>query len=186
MTTTDTDTETVTAEEDVTADGSFAVAIPTEDDDALRTAVVETLSRILEETPEPDEDGEIPIWIDDVLTYASVDAEGGFVLLTTYLVEDVAGRTRAAEVLGDLQVEFSEVKFVLDKDRVTAELRVAASPLVPIHLVRAVAALVPVVEQARVLAQRLGGEASVFDGEGDPDEENLLADGCGCGDCDCG
>jgi len=185
VTTTDTDVET-TIDEEVADDGSFAVAIPTEDDDALRAAVVETLSQILEEAPEPDEDGEIPIWIDDVLTYATVDAEGGFVLLTTYLVEDVTGRTRAAEVLGDLQVEFSEVKFVLDKDRVTAELRVAASPLVPIHLVRAVAALVPVVEQARVLAQRLGGEASVFDGEDDADEENLLVDGCGCGDCSCG
>ncbi|MBS9371553.1 T3SS (YopN, CesT) and YbjN peptide-binding chaperone 1 [Rhodococcus sp. B50] len=185
MTTTDTDVETI-AEEIVADDGSHAVAIPTEDDDTLRAAVVETLSEILEEAPEADEDGEIPIWIDDVLTYATVDAESGFVLLTTYLVEGIAGRTRAAEVLGDLQVEFPEVKFVLDKDRVTVELRVAASPLVPIHLVRAVAALVPVVEQARALAQRLGGEASVFDGDPDIDEEDLLVDGCGCGDCDCG
>lgn len=185
MTTTDTDVETTT-EEVVAADGPHAVAIPTEDDDTLRAAVVETLSEILEEAPEADEDGEIPIWIDDVLTYATVDAEGGFVLLTTYLVEGIAGRTRAAEVLGDLQIEFPAVKFVLDKDRVTVELRVAASPLVPIHLVRAVASLVPVVEQARALAQRLGGEASVFDGEADGDEEDLLVDGCGCGDCDCG
>ena len=46
MTTTDIDAETTT-EEVVAADGAHAVAIPTEDDDALRAAVVETLSEIL-------------------------------------------------------------------------------------------------------------------------------------------
>jgi hypothetical protein len=173
------------------ADEALLLPVETEDDDTLREAVVGILREVIDETPEPDEDGEIPLWIEDVLTYATVDAENGVVVLTTYIAESIAGRTRAAEVLGDLQEEWPEFKFLLQKDRVTAEQRVGASPLVPLHLIRAVAALVPLVEQARVLASRLGGEACVFDGvedDGDADDgagENLLA-GCGCGDCTCG
>ncbi|MEE2033531.1 T3SS (YopN, CesT) and YbjN peptide-binding chaperone 1 [Rhodococcus chondri] len=178
-------------------DESRLLPIGTDDDDTLRDAVVGILAEVIDEAPEPDEDGEIPVWIDDVLTYATVDAENGVVVLTTYIAESIAGRTRAAEVLGDLQEEWPEFKFLLQKDRVTAEQRVGASPLVPVHLIRAVAALVPLVEETRVLASRLGGEACVFDGEEDDSEdddtestdgvigEDLLA-GCGCGDCSCG
>ncbi|WP_420752735.1 T3SS (YopN, CesT) and YbjN peptide-binding chaperone 1 [Rhodococcus sp. O3] len=200
-----------------TADGAqsleelWVVPVDTEDDDALRDAVRRILADVLDEAPEPDEDGDLPIWLGDVITYASVDAEDAVVELRTFLVERIAGRTRAAEVLGDLQSEWPDFKFVLHKDRVTAEQRVPASPLVPMHLIRAVGAIVPLVEEARVLASRLGGEACVFDGADADDQDsvvqdsvvqetgveatgtdravggNLLADaGCGCGNCDCG
>jgi len=171
---------------------SWVLAVATDDDDALRNLVVETLGHVLDEAPEPDDDGDVPIWIEDVPTYASVDVDAGTVYLTTFLVEAVADRVRATEVLSDLQLEFSEFKFVLHDDRVTAEQRVGACPLVPLHLLRAVGAVVPLAEQARVLASRLGGVACVFDGEvsdGDAESavgENLLAGGCGCGDCTCG
>ncbi|WP_068159768.1 T3SS (YopN, CesT) and YbjN peptide-binding chaperone 1 [Rhodococcus phenolicus] len=170
-------------------DEQWTVPVDTEDDDALRDAVQQILSEVLDEAPEPDEDGDLPIWLADVLTYASVDAEDAVVELRTFLVERIGGRTRAAEVLGDLQSEWPDFKFVLHKDRVTAEQRVPASPLVPMHLVRAVGAIVPLVEEARVLASRLGGEACVFDGEeSDEGEADGLPvnQGCGCGDCDCG
>lgn len=185
---------------DDTADGErsleeqWVVPVDTEGDDALRDAVRHILAEVLGEEPEPDEDGDLPIWLGDVLTYASMDAEDAVVELRTFLIERIAGRTRAAEVLGDLQAEWPDFKFVLHKDRVTAEQRVPASPLVPIHLIRAVGAIVPLVEDARVLASRLGGEACVFDGEDTDDAvtttigegDNLLADrGCGCGNCDC-
>ncbi|WP_307846196.1 hypothetical protein [Rhodococcus sp. CX] len=184
----------------------WAVPVDTEDDDALRDAVRRILADVLDEAPEPDEDGDLPIWLGDVITYASVDAEDAVVELRTFLVERIAGRTRAAEVLGDLQSEWPDFKFVLHKDRVTAEQRVPASPLVPMHLIRAVGAIVPLVEEARVLASRLGGEACVFGGEGTDMQDSvvqetgveatgtdravggkLLADaGCGCGNCACG
>lgn len=170
-----------------TGEEQWDLAIPTADDDALRDLVVRTLAQAMDEAPEPDEDGDVPIWIDDVPTFASVDAEAGVVHLTTFLAENVADRMRAVEVLADVQLEFPEFKFVLHNDRVTAEQRVAACPLVPLHLLRAVGAVVPLTAQVRALADRLGGDACVFDGPADTVVgENLLGGECGCGDCTCG
>ncbi|MFZ2526747.1 MAG: hypothetical protein WAX14_03695 [Rhodococcus sp. (in: high G+C Gram-positive bacteria)] len=184
----------VPVEEQVPVETQWSVPVDTVSDDVLRDAVRQTLADVLDEAPEPDEDGDLPIWLGDVLTYASVDAEDAVVELRTFLVEQITGRTRAAEVLGDLQSEWPDFKFVLHKDRVTAEQRVPASPLVPLHLIRAVGAIVPLIDEVRLLASRLGGEACVFDGDdadsaGSPGAlgESLLADeNCGCGNCDCG
>lgn len=163
------------------------LAIPTADDDELRDLVVRTLAQAMDEAPEPDEDGDVPIWIEDVPTFASVDAEAGVVHLTTFIAEKIADRTRALDVLADMQFEFPDFTFVLHKDRVTAEQRVGACPLVPLHLLRAVGAIVPLTGQVRALATRLGGDACVFDEPADTVVgENLLGGGCGCGDCTCG
>ncbi len=163
------------------------IAIPTADDDALRDLVVRTLAQAMDEAPEPDEEGDVPIWIDDVPTFASVDAETGVVHLTTFVAEGVTDRARALEVLAEMQFEFPEFTFVLHKDRVTAEQRVGACPLVPLHLLRAVGAVVPLTAQVRALASRLGGDACVFDGPADTVVgENLLGGECGCGNCTCG
>lgn len=157
-----------------------------DDADGLREAVLEIVGPVLEESPEVDEDGDVLIWIADVLTYASIDADGGAVELTTYLVENVSGPTRAARVLDDSNREFPGVDLVLHGDRVIAEQWVAADPLEPARLVQAVANLKPLVGQVDVLAARLGGRACVFAAESEQSfGENLLADGCGCGDCDC-
>lgn len=48
--------------------------IVTGDDDALRAAVLRVLSTVLAEEIEPDTDGDVPIWVDDVLTYVVVDS----------------------------------------------------------------------------------------------------------------
>lgn len=172
----------VPVEVPVPVDTQWSVPVDTDDDDGLRDAVRQTLADVLDEAPEPDEDGDLPIWLGDVLTYASVDSEDAVVELRTFLVEQITGRTRAAEVLGDLQSEWPDFKFVLHKDRVTAEQRVPASPLVPLHLIRAVGAIVPLIDEARLLASRLGGEACVFDG----DDAGGADENCDGGNCDCG
>ncbi|MBM7460345.1 T3SS (YopN, CesT) and YbjN peptide-binding chaperone 1 [Rhodococcus coprophilus] len=170
-----------------TGEEQWDLAIPTADDAALRDLVVRTLAHAMDGAPEPDEDGDVPIWIDDVPTFASVDAEAGVVHLTTFLAEGITDRARALEALAEMQFEFPEFTFVLHKDRVTAEQRVGASPLVPLHLLRAVGAVVPLTAEVRGLAARLGGEACVFDGPADTVVgENLLGGECGCGDCTCG
>lgn len=98
-------------------DWGFPIA--TGDDDALRAAVLRVLSTVLAEEIEPDTDGDVPIWVDDVLTYVVVDSRAGVVELTTYLVERIAGRTRAAEVLVDLQAQWPDARLELHQDRVT-------------------------------------------------------------------
>ena len=170
-----------------TGEEQWNLAVATTGDDALRDLVIRTLAQAMDDAPEPDEDGDVPIWIEDVPTFATADAEGGVVHLATFLAENIADGARAAEVLTDLQLEFPEFKFVLHHDRVTAEQRVAACPLVPLHLLRAVGAVVPLVGQVRALADRLGGDACVFDGPADTVAgENLLGGDCGCGNCTCG
>ena len=54
------------------------------------------------------------------------------------VVHDVAGRSRATEVLNDLNVEARWVKFQLVRDRVFVTVSVLARPFVPAHLRQAV------------------------------------------------
>ncbi|MGX7728613.1 T3SS (YopN, CesT) and YbjN peptide-binding chaperone 1 [Rhodococcus sp. 2H158] len=161
--------------------------IATGNDDALRAAVLRVFSAVLAEEIEPDTDGDVPIWVDDVLTYAVVDSRAGVVELTTYLVERIAGRTRAAEVLVDLQAQWPDARLELHQDRVTAVQRVPARPLVPVHLARAVAVVAALVPHVPELAARLGGRACVFDEPGDEAAGEVvdLLGGCGCDGCGC-
>ena len=64
--------------------------------------------------------------------------DGQEVVVFAAVVHDVAGRSRAAEVLNDLNVEARWVKFQLIRDRVFATVSVLAKPFVPAHLHRAV------------------------------------------------
>lgn len=161
--------------------------IATGNDDALRAAVLRVFSAVLAEEIEPDTDGDVPIWVDDVLTYAVVDSRAGVVELTTYLVERIAGRTRAAEVLVDLQAQWPDARLELHQDRVTAVQRVPARPLVPVHLARAVAVVAALVPHVPELAARLGGRACVFDEPGNETAGEVvdLLGGCGCDGCGC-
>ncbi|OLL16463.1 MULTISPECIES: T3SS (YopN, CesT) and YbjN peptide-binding chaperone 1 [unclassified Rhodococcus (in: high G+C Gram-positive bacteria)] len=161
--------------------------IATGNDDALRAAVLRVFSAVLAEEIEPDTDGDVPIWVDDVLTYAVVDSRAGVVELTTYLVERIAGRTRAAEVLVDLQARWPDARLELHQDRVTAVQRVPARPLVPVHLARAVAVVAALVPHVPELAARLGGRACVFDEPGDETAGEVvdLLGGCGCDGSGC-
>nr|WP_202916577.1 hypothetical protein [Rhodococcus aetherivorans] len=153
----------------------------------MRAAVLRVFSAVLAEEIEPDTDGDVPIWVDDVLTYAVVDSRAGVVELTTYLVERIAGRTRAAEVLVDLQAQWPDARLELHQDRVTAVQRVPARPLVPVHLARAVAVVAALVPHVPELAARLGGRACVFDEPGDETAGEVvdLLGGCGCDGCGC-
>ena len=64
--------------------------------------------------------------------------DGQEVVIFAAVVHDVAGRSRAAEVLNDLNVEARWVKFQLVRDRVFVTVSVLARPFVPAHLRQAV------------------------------------------------
>ncbi len=57
------------------------------------------------------------------------------------LVQDISNRTRAAEVIADLNRKWSRIKFVLIDDRLSVFLEVAGSPFVPKQLTDTCAAL---------------------------------------------
>ena len=85
------------------------------------------------------------------------------------VVHDVAGRSRAAEVLNDLNVEARWVKFQLVRDRVFVTVSVLARPFVPAHLHHAVKILAETADGIdNELAVKLGGRTTFDDHDEDP------------------
>jgi hypothetical protein len=86
------------------------------------------------------------------------------VIVFAAVVHDVSGRSRAAEVLNDLNVEARWVKFQLIRDRVFVTLSVLAKPFVPAHLHQAVRLVSDVADGIdEELASRLNGRTTFFD-----------------------
>ena len=71
----------------------------------------------------------------------------------------------------------------VEYQRIPAALLELAQPLVAVVAMHDLEALVA---QVQTLATRLGGAACVFEEETGVDAPNLLAGGCGCGECTCG
>ena len=88
-------------------------------------------------------------------------ADGQEVLIFAAVVHDVAGRSRATEVLNDLNVEARWVKFQLVRDRVFVSLSVPAKPFVPAHLRQGVRILSDVADGIdNELAIKLNGQTT--------------------------
>jgi hypothetical protein len=84
------------------------------------------------------------------------------------VVHDLEGRSRAAEVLNDLNVEARWVKFQLVRDRVFVTYSVPARPFVAAHLHQAVAIMSDVADGIDdELAAKLKGRTT-FSDHGDP------------------
>jgi hypothetical protein len=82
-------------------------------------------------------------------------------------VHDVAGRSRAAEVLNDLNVEARWVKFQLIRDRVFVSISVLSRPFVPAHLHQAVRILSDVADGIDdELAAKLKGRTTFSEHDG--------------------
>ena len=75
------------------------------------------------------------------MIFLRTPADGQEIVVFAAVVHDVVGRSRAAEVLNDLNVEARWVKFQLIRDRVFASISVLALPFVPAHLHQAVRVL---------------------------------------------
>ena len=82
-------------------------------------------------------------------------------------MHDVEGRSRATEVLNDLNVEARWVKFQLVRDRVFVTFSVLARPFVPEHLHHAVRVLSEVADGIDdELAAKLHGRTTFSDHDG--------------------
>ena len=95
--------------------------------------------------------------------------DGQEVVIFAAVVHDVAGRSRAAEVLNDLNVEARWVKFQLIRDRVFVTVSVLARPFVPAHLHQAVRILSDIADGIdEALATKLNGRTTFNDPDGQP------------------
>ena len=139
---------------------TMAAVLPA-DRDHLEALVETELTAALGHPPIRDEEGDIVIRVGSTLLFLRTAADGQDVVLFSAVVHDVDGRSRATEVLNDLNVEARWVKFQLVRDRVFVLTSVPARPFVPAHLHQAVRVMSDVADGVDdELAAKLGGRTT--------------------------
>ena len=130
----------------------------------LNDLVDAELAEIYGHLPIRDAEGDVAIRVGSTMLFLRTSADGQEVVLFAPVVHDIAGRSRAAEVLNDLNVEARWVKFQLIKDRVFVTISVLARPFVPAHLRQAVRILSDVADGIdNELAAKLNGRTTFSD-----------------------
>jgi len=130
----------------------------------LNDLVDSELAEIYGNPPIRDSDGDVAIRVGSTMLFLRTSKDGQEVVLFAPVVHDIAGRSRAAEVLNDLNVEARWVKFQLIKDRVFVTISVLARPFVPAHLRQAVRILSDVADGIdNELAAKLNGRTTFSD-----------------------
>lgn len=133
----------------------------------LDALVDRELTRMYGHPPMRDADGDVAIRVGSTMLFLRTSPDGQEVTVFAAVVHDVAGRSRAAEVLNDLNVEARWVKFQLVRDRVFVTFSVLARPFVPEHLHHAVRLLSEVADGIDDdLAAKLKGRTTFSDLDG--------------------
>jgi hypothetical protein len=149
-----------------TARGVAMTAVLPADRDHLEAIVETELAAVFGHPPIRDTDGDVVIRVGSTLVFLRTAADAQDVVLFSAVVHDVAGRSRAAEVINDLNVESRWVKFQLIRDRVFVTTSVPARPFVPAHLHQAVRVMSDVADGVdEELARKLNGRTT-FGGDG--------------------
>ena len=124
------------------------------------------LTELLGHRPLQDADGDFALRVGSTMVFVRATTDAQEVLVFSAVVHDVEGRSRAMEVLSDLNTEARFVRFMLIKDRVFVSLSIFAQPFVPAHLHQALRAVSVVSDEIdEALASKLRGRTT-FIGEG--------------------
>ena len=125
------------------------------------------LGRMFGSPPIHDTEGDVAIRVGSTMLFLRTAPDAQEVIVFAAVVHDVAGRSRAAEVLNDLNVAARWVKFQLVRDRVFVTVSVLARPFLPAHLRQAVRILAETADGIDdELAVKLGGRTT-FDNHGE-------------------
>jgi len=142
---------------------STTVVVPT-DRQQLDDLMDAELSRLYGHRPIRDDEGDIAIRVGSTMMFLRTPADGQEIVVFAAVVHDLAGRSRAAEVLNDLNVEARWVKFQLVRDRVFVTLSLLARPFVGAHLRQALTIIAGVADGIdEELAAKLGGRTTFSD-----------------------
>jgi hypothetical protein len=134
------------------------------DQQHLNDLVDAELAEIYGRPPIRDADGDVAIRVGSTMLFLRTSKDGQEVVVFAPVVHDIAGRSRAAEVLNDLNVEARWVKFQLIKDRVFVTVSVLSRPFVAAHLRQAVRILSDVADGIdNELAAKLNGRTTFSD-----------------------
>lgn len=106
-------------------------------------------------------EGDVAIRVGSTVVFLRSTPDCQELVLFAALVHDVSGRSRACEVLNDLNVESRYCRFALHRDRVFVQVSVAAKPFVPAHLHQALQSISSVADGIDdELASRLSGRTT--------------------------
>jgi T3SS (YopN, CesT) and YbjN peptide-binding chaperone 1/T3SS (YopN, CesT) and YbjN peptide-binding chaperone 3 len=134
------------------------------DQQHLNDLVDAELAEMYGHRPIRDVEGDVAIRVGSTMLFLRTSSDGQEVVIFAAVVHDVAGRSRAAEVLNDLNVEARWVKFQLVRDRVFVTISVLSRPFVPAHLHQAVRILSDVADGIDdELAAKLNGRTTFDD-----------------------
>lgn len=123
------------------------------------------LTEALGHAPVRDADGDFCIRVGSTMVFVRASRDAREVLVFAAVVHDVEGRSRAMEVLSDLNTEARYVRFLLIRDRVFVSMTVLAQPFVPAHLHQALHAVSVISDSVdNELAAKLRGRTT-FDDE---------------------
>jgi hypothetical protein len=137
------------------------------DQQHLNDLVDAELAEMYGHRPIRDAEGDVTIRVGSTMLFLRTSQDGQEVVIFAAVVHDVAGRSRAAEVLNDLNVEARWVKFQLIRDRVFVTISVLSRPFVPAHLHQAVRILSEVADGIDdALAAKLDGRTTFSEHDG--------------------
>lgn len=135
-----------------------AVAVVPGSREELDGLVDDALAGWFGHPPLRDEDGDVAIRVGSTMLFLRSTPDFKELLVFAVLVHDVSGRSRACEVLNDLNTEARYCRFALHRDRVFVQMSLFARPFVPAHLKQALKALSKVADGIDdELATRLSG-----------------------------
>ena len=120
--------------------GPFGIIMPTSRDE-LDAIVGAELEEAFGHPPMRDSQGDVAIRIGSTMLFLRSTPDFEELVLFAVLVHDVEGRSRACEVLNDLNRESRYCRFSLHLDRVFVQVSVPARPFVPTHLRKALATI---------------------------------------------
>ncbi|MBB1510253.1 hypothetical protein [Tessaracoccus sp. MC1756] len=111
--------------------------------------------------PLRNDQGDVAIRVGSTMVFLRSTPDAAELVLFSALVHEVGGRSRACEVLNDLNVEARYGRFALHRDRVFVQISVAAKPFVAAHLHQALLHLSQIADGIDdALATKLGGRTT--------------------------
>ncbi|RRQ25684.1 hypothetical protein DK926_21660 [Rhodococcus sp. Eu-32] len=160
-------------------------AVTTDREDELERVVLRCLRNVTGLDVELSADKSVAIMLGLVTAYVYV-AGPTEVRIHAPVVERISGRTRAAELVADLNRRHSRLKFLLVDDRVHVAASVDAQPLVPRHLDAAFHRLAEFVMRVDAsFADHLGGVVAYTGPDPRPEPDFTASDDDAHHDADC-
>ena len=134
------------------------------DEVQLAAAVAEELSEVFGAVPMRDQDSDFAVRVGSTMIFIRIPSDCKEIRLFSVLVHDIAGRSRAAEVINDINAHSRWVRFSLVGDKIFVTMSIHASPFVPSHLRQAITEMTNVADGVDgLLADSLQGKTTFPD-----------------------